>query len=160
MSRGSDLHKNSLVPKPSFRYQSHKKEYDPRAEQIYLATVGQDWATAHKLLQEGAPCDYQSAWGRTALHSALFENHVQHAPPGFFQELLDASKPVINLGTDSGNTALHWACQFATSVEVELLLKAGVDVTVKNKEGFTALDIAKSKHATDILHTLAAAGLH
>jgi len=128
-----------MIPKTQSKYMLQKKQGDPRAEEIYLSTIHQDWKSALDLLHQGAPCNYQSvcsfcsqiyfcfwaqyiyifrlrlthvpsalqAWGRTALHSALFENHVKAAPPEFFEELTRASKGVINYTTDSGNVGIY-----------------------------------------------------
>ena len=78
---------------------------------------------------------------------------MRKAQPGFFEKLVEASGPVINLATESGNvrdnapefyrisetnmsrvvkTALHWACTFATANEVSVLLKHGADPSIKN----------------------------
>lgn len=131
-----------------------KKNYDEKAERAYMLVMQQDWKALQELLQEGGPCDYQSAWGRTALHAALFQNHIHSAPPGLFEQLVVASKEVINLGTDSNNTALHWAVLFATLEEVEILLHNGADPTLKNKDGLTPLDLAMEKRNTNIIHAL------
>jgi len=48
-----------MIPKRQFNF-GNRATVDPRAEQVYLASVHQDWPTVQKLVQDGAPCTYQS----------------------------------------------------------------------------------------------------
>jgi hypothetical protein len=85
-----------------------KPVVDRKAEEVYQLTFQHKWDKVLELIQQGTVCNYQSAWGRTALHSALFQNHVASAPENFFEELVASSKTVIDLPTDSGNVSLRY----------------------------------------------------
>jgi len=49
----------------------------------------------------------------------------------------------INQQDKFGDTPLHRACYYGILPEVELLIKAGADTTLKNKKGLTPLEYAK-----------------
>lgn len=48
----------------------------------------------------------------------------------------------VNLQNDLGMSCLHWAVQVQSFELVQLLIENGIDVTLRNKENKTALDIA------------------
>ncbi|CAI4225956.1 unnamed protein product [Auanema sp. JU1783] len=61
----------------------------------------------------------------------------------------------VNIKEDlQGNTALHLAAQERNYVAVSELLKAGADVTVRNKQQETALDIARTNRNHKIIGLL------
>ena len=75
--------------------------------------------------------------GRSALHKAAFWGH-DHIVPW----LLTLKVPV-NAVDYNGDTALHDAARFGHDKCIDALLgAAGVDVSVVNKEGKTAHDVA------------------
>ncbi len=57
----------------------------------------------------------------------------------------------FNAKTESSWTALHGAAHSGHKGAVELLIKKGAKVNVKNNEGETPLDVAKTKEIEKIL---------
>ena len=58
--------------------------------------------------------------------------------------LIDAGADV-NLQSEFGNTALHFACEEERDVLIKLLLKSGANPNIKNKNDETPIDIVKQK---------------
>ncbi|NXA12746.1 ANR22 protein, partial [Sapayoa aenigma] len=50
----------------------------------------------------------------------------------------------VNATDSSGSTALHYACKTKNQAVIPLLLEAHADTSVKNQDGETPLDIARS----------------
>ena len=83
------------------------------------------------------PTRLEANSGRSALHKAAFWGH-DHIVPW----LLTLKVPV-NAVDYNGDTALHDAARFGHDKCIDALLgAAGVDVSVVNKEGKTAHDVA------------------
>ena len=93
---------------------------------------------AQTCLKRGAdPTRLEANSGRSALHKAAFWGH-DHIVPW----LLTLKVPV-NAVDYNGDTALHDAARFGHDKCIDALLgAAGVDVSVVNKEGKTAHDVA------------------
>ena len=93
---------------------------------------------AQMCLKRGAdPTRLEANSGRSALHNAAFWGH-DHIVPW----LLTLKVPV-NAVDYNGDTALHDAARFGHDKCIDALLgAAGVDVSVVNKEGKTAHDVA------------------
>jgi ankyrin repeat protein len=74
----------------------------------------------------------------TAITSAIFANE-----PTMVDVVIKAvSMDVNKQGEGSGNSFLMWACHWGKQVIAESLIKQGADLTLKNKEGDTALSLA------------------
>lgn len=74
----------------------------------------------------------------TAITSAIFANE-----PTMVDVVIKAvSMDVNKQGDGSGNSFLMWACHWGKDVIVDSLIKQGADLTLKNKEGDTALSLA------------------
>lgn len=58
----------------------------------------------------------------------------------------------INCLTNDGDTPLHLACENGHLNVVTVLLMHGADKSIKNKNGKTALDIAKEKEFQTIVN--------
>ncbi|KAK7467793.1 hypothetical protein BaRGS_00036981 [Batillaria attramentaria] len=56
----------------------------------------------------------------------------------------------LNAVNERGNTALHEACTFCHSDIVQALLDGGADMSIKNKDHKTPLELAQKYHYTDI----------
>ncbi|KAH8120309.1 ankyrin repeat-containing domain protein [Phellopilus nigrolimitatus] len=68
------------------------------------------------------------------------------------QVFLDANPDVDINGLDEfGFTALHLACDRGSVRIVELLIRKGADVGIKDEDGFSALDLAREANHEDII---------
>jgi len=80
----------------------------------------------------------ESTSGRTALHKAAFWGHIHIVP-----YLLNECKINPNVQDIFGDTALHDAAKFGHEAVAMALVDGGTDLTIKNKEGWTPLQMAK-----------------
>lgn len=103
------------------------------------------------LLDRGADANEARADGEMPIIMAAGE-------PRLVKMLLEAGANANVAGRTLGNTALHWAVVANTPASVELLLAANADPSAVNKYGETALDIARTRHMSDIADILTAAG--
>jgi ankyrin repeat protein len=90
----------------------------------------------------------EASSGRTALHKAAFWGH--EATVGF---LLNEGHVNPNVQDYNGDTALHDAARFGHVSCVNLLL-AGTDLTLRNKEGKTPLEVAEQYQQPKIVALL------
>lgn len=70
------------------------------------------------------------------------------------QALLKNGKVDINAKSYIGYTALHWAVRLGFVEIVRILIAAGADINVPNKEGETAIVLAFKSDRFDIMHLL------
>lgn len=87
-------------------------------------------------LKAGFPVNTRLGRDFTLLHRLCWLDSFRYLVP----HLLTYS-PQVNLQNSNGNTPLHLACQYPRVETVELLLKRGADVKIKNQQGLTPLDI-------------------
>lgn len=99
------------------------------------------------LLEQGAAVDQRGEAGRTALIDGA-------AHPDVVRALVNAHANV-NLQANDGVTPLMVAAGRDVPESVEVLLKAGADPKIKDREGRTALDLAKEYNATKVIPILA-----
>jgi ankyrin repeat protein len=107
---------------------------------LELAAIQDDREMVRLLVNSGVPVDEQSDdEGMTALGWSVFKNAVKEA-----RVLLSLGARVDHRDR-LGWTPLLWAANvdYGDSKMVELLLGAGADPRARNKEGLTALDLAK-----------------
>jgi ankyrin repeat protein len=99
-----------------------------------------DLETALALIDLGAPVDFADGNGITMLSRSVLNNEVEMA------RMLIARGANVNSVDKMGMTPLLWAAamDFGDTAMSELLLKAGARRDAKNKDGLTALDLAKS----------------
>ena len=79
---------------------------------------------------------------RTSIHLAVFIRHQRII--NILLEHDDASKKIINIGNRQLDTPLHLAIFQEDLAIVKLLVENGANINIKNKSGFTPLDIAKN----------------
>lgn len=97
-----------------------------------------------QLIQQGAEVN-QPGW--TPLHYAA--TNSSEASAAMVQLLLDAHA-YIDAASPNESTPLMMAARYGHRDTVHLLLESGADVTIKNQQGFTALDFAVGAGRRDI----------
>ncbi|CAN5810562.1 hypothetical protein BH11MYX2_BH11MYX2_12210 [soil metagenome] len=118
---------------------------------------------AKVLLDAGADVNKVDADGTSALHWAVFaerpdEMHIYpalgephdtvwkpHAKAPLV-ELLVAHKVKLNVVDAEGNTALHQAAMTDAGAAASVLIRARINAKAKNKDGFTAYDLARDRN--------------
>mmetsp|Transcript_13193 Transcript_13193/g.15674 ORF Transcript_13193/g.15674 Transcript_13193/m.15674 type:complete len:144 (-) Transcript_13193:436-867(-) len=109
-----------------------------------------DKEAVRKLLNQGASCRAQRN-GCRAIHVAL-----RHGHPGC-AKILISHGAIINEANRYGDTALIIASARGDVTGVKILMEAGADPSIHNKEGRTAADCSKmnwSRKTADIMSIL------
>jgi len=83
---------------------------------------------------------------RSALHKAAFWNHTHIVP-----WLLNDCHLDPNLLDYNGDTALHDVARFGHVEMAKMILKKGADLSIKNNEGKTPLDLATQYEKTELV---------
>ncbi|CAB3387794.1 Hypothetical predicted protein, partial [Cloeon dipterum] len=94
-------------------------------------------------------CNFQKKTGRTPLHAASENGHVEVLQLLLLQENLER-----DVQDEDGNTALHIAAENQQTLAVEALLEVGYPPDKENKKGYTALHLASSKGCRCIIDSL------
>lgn len=94
-------------------------------------TIKNDHQMVKLLLEKGADVNYQDNEGKTALF---------YVKDKALAEFLIDKCTNINFKGFQGYTALNWAAHQKNEVLVQLLLSQGADATIKNLDGYSALD--------------------
>jgi hypothetical protein len=87
--------------------------------------------------------------GRTALHKAAFWGHIQ-----VINFLVKDCKLDVNARDYNGDTALHDAVRFGHKNVVDALIKAGTNMSIKNRDGDCPLGIAKKYNQVELIPIL------
>jgi hypothetical protein len=98
------------------------------------------------LLTNGADVTLQSTGGTTALMEAAFKGHTE-----IVRLLLTNGAADVNTKDDKGWTALMEAAFYGDAGIVRRLLAKGADPKLKNRDGRTALQIARGRGHQDIV---------
>lgn len=93
--------------------------------------------------------DNRDPSGGTALHAAMFQQNIQ-----IVEMLIDYGLDVNAIGPKNGYTPLHDAVWGNNPAAAKLLLEKGADPHIKNKEGQTPLEKAKSEGKEDLVNVL------
>jgi ankyrin repeat protein len=87
--------------------------------------------------------------GRTPLHKAAYFGHGH-----VVAYLVTVAGTTIAVQDADGDTALHDAARFGHTKVIEALLKVGLDKGIKNTDGQTALDLAKTNEKKEAVELL------
>ncbi|MGH9237933.1 MAG: ankyrin repeat domain-containing protein [Vicinamibacterales bacterium] len=109
-----------------------------------------DADVARALFDLGTPIEFADGNGITMLGRAALNNEVSMA-----QELIGRGANV-NVVDKMGMTPLLWAASmdFGDPAMIELLLKSGARADARNKDGLTALDLARKYGHTEVIGAL------
>ena len=103
---------------------------------LFMAAGNGDEDIAQALLEHKADVDQAVGNGRTPLLQAAGQGRT-----GMVRLLLAHGAAIAP--RFAGETALHEAAMADDAESIQLLLKAGADLNAKNREGKTALQVAK-----------------
>ena len=110
---------------------------------LQLATLRSDMRFVSELAKAGTNLGHQDDKGNTALHYAM----INSDPEKFVRYLLQEKAPT-NILNNAGESPLFWVTRIVSPVTRLLVAKALIDagspVANKNKEGKTALDVARA----------------
>jgi ankyrin repeat protein len=112
-----------------------------------------DADVARALFDLGTPIEFADGNGITMLGRAALNNEV-----GMARELIGRGANV-NVVDKLGMTPLLWAASmdFGDPAMIELLLKSGARADARNKDGLTALDLARKYNHVEVIPVLAKA---
>lgn len=111
-----------------------------------VACMADDNGILKLLLVKGAEMDVPDDKGYTPLMAAASHGYDIH-----INVLLQKGSAAINKADFEGNTPLIYAVMKGKNKTVELLLQKGADAKILNKEGKTAIDLAKDAGFTDVV---------
>ena len=105
-----------------------------------------------KLLEYGAILRLQDIYYKTALMNACIHNHLPCVEVLLSHK--DMNIDIVNLTDDGGYTALMWACECISDMQiVHILLQHGTDTRIESHRGETALKLTKLDSVKEILNT-------
>jgi ankyrin repeat protein len=109
-----------------------------------------DVDVATTLLDLGVPADFADGNGITMLGRTVLNNEVEMA------RMLIARGANVNVVDKQGMTPLLWAANvdFGDTAMIELLLKSGASTETRNKDGLTALELARKHGHTTLIPVL------
>ncbi|WP_419198881.1 ankyrin repeat domain-containing protein [Wolbachia endosymbiont of Rhagoletis cingulata] len=117
---------------------------------LHNACNNGDVKVVEYLVEEGASLKAKNKDGEAPLHVA-----VQHdGTLEVIEFILNRDLSGINDITNDGRTPLHLAIQGNKPNTVELLLRKGASIAVKDKNGKTSLDLAKKEDYTNIVEMI------
>ncbi|CAI9096919.1 OLC1v1033181C1 [Oldenlandia corymbosa var. corymbosa] len=97
------------------------------------------------LASAGTSLDAKDSQGRTALHMASANGHLE------IVEYLVSHGVDVNAANTENNTPLHWACLNGHVEVVKFLILAGANVAVLNSHENTPVDEALHQRKMDVL---------
>eukprot|EP01090_Pellita_catalonica_P002679 TRINITY_DN1224_c0_g2_i1.p1 TRINITY_DN1224_c0_g2~~TRINITY_DN1224_c0_g2_i1.p1 ORF type:complete len:690 (+),score=160.69 TRINITY_DN1224_c0_g2_i1:269-2338(+) len=115
---------------------------------LYEATMENDLLGVYKLIAQGAEVNVKDEnTGRALIHHAVIEG----ATNLFCLELLIQSGAKVYETDIHGRTALHYAAKLDRTGHAKLLIARGGDITIKDDEGHTAVEMASVAHSKEFL---------
>lgn len=116
---------------------------------LYYAITNEQSAAALLLIEAGADLKSLNEMDDNAATLASSLNDIK-----ILNAILKKDPSVINKANSNGKTALMEAARHGTKKTISILLTAGADKTLKNKNSQTALDIAKKAQNEDAVQLL------
>ena len=152
LDRGADVNAQlkSTVQLHKFAQDMGDKTMAEGATAFMRAARGADVETMKLLLAKGADPKLANKDGLTALLVAAGVSWADKVK-STDEQALAAVKLCVDLGldvnatTDRGETALHGAALRGANIIITYLVEKGAKLDAKNKQGFTALDVASGK---------------
>jgi len=124
---------------------------------LHMAAIHCDECTILKLLQNGAFLNTQDEVGDSVLHWVIRENNVN-----MLSLLLGGGGNVgiicVDIKNEDGETPLHLAASFGEEPLVELLVKHGACIDIKDNLGLTPTDHALENSHYKVAHVLSKMG--
>jgi ankyrin repeat protein len=103
---------------------------------LHEACLGGHYNVAKILIEDGMDIEKRDSIGRTPLHCACENTNI------WLIKLLINNGALVNKVTNFGSSPLHYAASLGQGDIVRILLEAGADPTIKNKEGNTARNLS------------------
>jgi ankyrin repeat protein len=116
----------------------HARDEDEHKESpVILAAMFADAEMVRLLLDAGAEVDARNEWGRTALFFAAVSSEA-------FKVLIAGGADVHARDNERNTILIRKVWESASLAEVEELLRLGIDPSLQNEDGESALDVADS----------------
>lgn len=113
---------------------------------LHWAAMAAHVEMARLLIAEGADMGAKTKKGQTTGQTPLMRAAIKGwSLPALALLIAEGGSGSLQEVDDSGDTAAHCACDAPQSGALELLIEAGCDPYVKNKQGKTCFDLAKSR---------------
>ena len=109
-----------------------------------------NWETIKKLLDEGATAHYADNTGMTTL--MMMTRCDQHGRLTDAQSKTLVTRSELNAADSDGNTALHYAATYGNRRLVEMLVAAGADSSLLNRNGSTPANMTTSGEIKNYLN--------
>lgn len=121
----------------------------------HILAISEDVGLMAELMRVSFDINTKGREGNTVLHVAIRGTGVMMK---YLLELA-AGQSILNAQNSKGRTPLHLAVSHGIREAVELLLKHGADIGVKDNDGKTPPQIALSRRQFDIVRTFKDAGV-
>jgi ankyrin repeat protein len=125
------------------------QELEEKKTALYYAISNEQKEIIKLLIDKGASLENLSENKESALLMATTTNNYD-----LMKTLIKKNKTLLNIPDIEGTTPLMEAAKYGTKQTMEILLKAGAQKDLKNKQGSTALDIAKENKNEEAIKAL------
>jgi hypothetical protein len=107
---------------------------------LHLAVFLSNVNVTEMLLRAGADSSATDCNAHTPLHDAAIQGKMD-----VITEILKVKGVNKNAVDRDGETALHFAASSGKPLATRLLMKAGLDLSIRNKDGLTAQEVARNE---------------
>lgn len=133
--------------------QVNARDHHCGATPLHWAAFRGHATAAEKLLLKGADINAVCFDGNTALHLALHDNSPAHDAVVILL-LQRTNGPDVNALNNRGDTPLRWPVFSGSHSSVEIMLRAGADMFIRDSHGRTVLDCAQERLDVEMIKTL------